>query len=61
MSVQHAVNNRPTDDVIVVTFKNWTEFILYDTRRTSYDVPRTLADYPVESIHTTENLTIIEI
>lgn len=61
MSVQHAVDTRPTDDAVVVTFQNWTEIVLYDTRKTPYDVPLALADYPVESIHTTDNLTIIEI
>ena len=61
MSVQHAVDTRPTDDAIVVAFLNWQEVVMYDTRKTPYDVPLSLADYPVESIHTTDNLTIIEI
>ena len=61
MSVQRAIDNRPTDDAVVVTFRNWTEIIMYDTRKTPYDVPLALAEYPVESIHTTDNLTIIEI
>ena len=61
MSVQQAIDNRPTDDAVVVTFRNWTEIVMYDTRKTPYDVPLALAEYPVESIHTTDNLTIIEI
>ena len=61
VTVEYAVNNRPTDDVIVVTFTNWTETVLYDTRRTPYDIPLGLRDYPVESMNTTGELTIIEI
>lgn len=61
MSVQYAVDNRTTEDVIVVAFLNWQEIVMYDTRKTPYDVPLALAEYHVESIHTTDNLTIIEI
>ena len=61
MSVLHAVWNRSTAECIVVTFRNWTEFILYDSRKTPHDIPCGLADYPVESVNTVDNLTIIEI
>lgn len=61
MSVQYAVDNRTTEDVIVVAFLNWTEFILYDSRKTPNDIPLALTDYPVESLNTTDDLTIIEI
>ena len=61
MTVQKAIDDRQTENAIVVAFLNWTEHILYDTRRTPYDVPLGLADYPVESINTTDELTIIEI
>jgi len=61
VNVQYAVDTRPTDDAIVVTFRDWREVVMYDTRRTPYDVPLALAEYPVESIHTTDRLTIIEI
>ena len=56
------MNNRQTEDAIVVAFLNWTEHVLYDSRRTPYDIPLALADYPVESINVVDsNLTIIEI
>lgn len=61
MSAYKAVQDRQTDDVIVVTFRNWTERILYDSRRTPYDIPIGFDDYPVESINTDGELTIIEI
>lgn len=61
MTVEYAVDNRPTDDVIVVTFLNWTEHILYDSRKTPFDIPLGLREYPVESMNTADNLTIIEI
>ena len=55
------MNNRRTDNAIIVAFINWTEHVLYDSRRTPYDIPLALADYPVESINETDDLTIIEI
>ena len=61
MTAQDAINNRQTEDAIIVAFLNWTEHVLYDTRKTPYDVPPTLREYPVESVNITENLTIIEI
>ena len=61
MVAQYAMDNRTTDDAIVVTFRNWTEYILYDSRKTPYDIPYKLADYPVESVNVIDNLTIIEI
>lgn len=64
MTVQKAVDDRQTENAIVITFTyryGWIETVLYDTRRTPYDVPLGLADYPVESINTTDELTIIEI
>ena len=64
MTVEYAVDNRPTDDVIVVTFSfryEWTMTVLYDSRKTPYDIPLGLRDYPVESMNTSDNLTIIEI
>lgn len=61
MSVLNAVWNRSTSECIVVTFLNWTEHVLYDSRQTPYDVPHGLSDYPVESVHVVDGLTIIEI
>ena len=61
MTAQYAIDNRPTDDAIIITFLNWTMTVLYDTRRTPYDVPPALRDYPVESVNTADGLTIIEI
>ena len=61
MSVYYAVNNRETEHAVVVTFRNWTEHVLYDTRKTPYDVPCGLEDYPVESVNTDGELTIIEV
>ena len=61
MTAQQAMNNRQTDNAIIVAFLNWTEHVLYDSRKTPYDIPLALADYPVESINVTDNLTIIEI
>lgn len=61
MTAQQAMDNRTTDDAIIVAFLNWTEHVLYDSRKTPYDIPLALADYPVESINTTDDLTIIEI
>lgn len=60
-TVQDAVDNRQTDDIIVVVFQNWEEKILYDSRKTWADVPLALADYPVETIHIVDGLTIVEI
>lgn len=53
--------NRETENVIVVTFRNWTEFILYDSRKTIFDLPFDMAGYPVESVNVDNDLTIIEI
>ena len=61
MDAYKAFCNRPTDDAIIVTFINWTEHVLYDSRKTPADIPLALQDYPVESIHTVDGLTIIEI
>ena len=64
MTVEYAVDNRPTDDVIVVTFSfryEWIMTVLYDSRKTPYDIPLGLREYPVESMNTSDNLTIIEI
>ena len=64
MNTQYAVDNRTTDNVIVVTFTfryEWIMTVLYDSRKTPYDIPLALADYPVESVNITDDLTIIEI
>lgn len=61
MTADKAVWNRETEDAIVVTFLNWTQHVLYDTRKTPYDIPLALGDYPVESVHVVDELTIIEI
>lgn len=61
MTAQKAINDRQTENAIVVAFLNWTEHILYDTRKTPYDIPLALADYPVESVNIIDDLTIIEI
>lgn len=62
MSIQYAIDNRTTEDVIVVAFLNWKEHVLYDSRKTPNDIPLALTDYPVEGIHVLDdNLTMIEI
>lgn len=64
MTAQDAVDNRTTDNAIIVTFSfryEWTMTVLYDTRLTPYDVPLALRNYPVESVNTADGLTIIEI
>ena len=64
MTAQQAIDNRRTDDAIIVTFTyryEWIESVLYDTRKTPYDVPLALMDYPVESINVVDDITIIEI
>jgi len=62
MTTQQAMDDRTTEHLIIVAFLNWTEHILYDSRRTPYDIPPALRDYPVESIHIVDDtLTIIEI
>lgn len=61
MTAQDAINNRQTENAIIVAFLNWTEHVLYDTRKTPYDVPPALRDYPVESVNIADNITIIEI
>ena len=61
MALYDAITDRITEDVIVITFRNWTEFILYDSRKTIFDLPLSLAGFPVESVNVDGNLTIIEI
>ena len=62
MSTQYAMDNRQTEHAVIVTFINWTEVILYDSRKTPYDIPLALSEYPVESVNIADNtLTIIEI
>ena len=64
MTAQYAVDNRTTENAIVVTFTfryEWIMTVLYDTRKTPYDIPLALADYPVESVNCSDDLTIIEI
>ena len=60
-TVQHAINNRETENAIVITFRNWMTYKLYDTRKTPYDIPLAMADYPVLSETIDNDLTIIEI
>ena len=60
MSVYDSVANRQTDDVIVITFRNWTEYVLYDSRKTDRDIPIVYDDYPAQSVYIDGNLTIIE-
>ena len=59
------MNDRETENAIVVTFTvkhgEWYERILYDSRKTPYDIPLALYDYPVESLNIADGLTIIEI
>lgn len=61
MDAYKAVYTRETDNVIIVTFLNWTMTVLYDSRKTESDIPLALHDYPVESVNIADNLTIIEI
>lgn len=61
MTAYNAVTERKTEEVIIITFRNWTEYILYDSRKTPYDIPCGLHDYPVESVNIDDELTIIEI
>lgn len=61
MTAQYAMDNRTTDDAIVITFRNWTEYLLYDSRTTRFDIPYDIAGYPVESVNISDGLTIIEI
>lgn len=61
MYATQAVNNRTTEHIIIVTFQNWKETILYDSRKTPYDIPSALAWYPVLSTEYDNDLTIIEI
>lgn len=62
MTAQNAIDNRKTEEAIIVTFRNWSEVVLYDSRKTPYDIPLALADYPIESVNVVDDtLTIIEI
>lgn len=61
MSAYKAFQDRQTDEAIVITFRNWQEYILFDSRKTWTDIPLGFMDYPVESINVVDNLTIIEI
>ena len=62
MTALQAMNDRQTENAIVVTFLNWSEHVLYDSRKAPHDIPLALADYPVESVNVIDsNLTIIEI
>ena len=62
MTAQKAMNDRTTEHAVIVAFLNWTEHVLYDSRKTPYDIPLALAEYPVESINVVDDtLTIIEI
>lgn len=61
MSLGYAIDTRETEHVLVVTFRNWKEYVLYDTRTTPYDIPFRMERVPVETINVVGNLTIIEV
>lgn len=61
MYAQNAVDNRTTEHIIIVTFQDWKETVLYDSRKTPYDIPHALSWYPVLSTMYDNDLTIIEI
>jgi hypothetical protein len=61
MSLYDVWADRETENAIVITFRNWTEIVLYDSRKTLFDIPLELAGYPIESVTVDDDLTIIEI
>jgi len=61
MSLYDVWANRETEDVIVITFRNWKEYVVYDSRKTIFDIPLDISGYIVESVNIDDNLTIIEI
>ena len=61
MSAYDVFQNRQTEDAIVVTFRNWTEYVLFDTRKTPFDIPLKFDRMEVETIHIDGDLTIIEV
>lgn len=61
MSLYDVWANRETEDVIVITFRNWKEYVIYDSRKTIFDIPLDISGYLVESVNIDDNLTIIEI
>lgn len=61
MSCYDVWSERITEDVIIVEFRNWNELILWDSRKTIFDVPLELSGYRVCSVNIDDNLTIIEI
>ena len=60
-TVQNVVDNRETDDFVVVSFRDWTTSTLYDGRGKREDVPSPLADYAVERITVENGVTVIEV
>lgn len=60
-TAEDALNSRETEHAIIGQMINWQWVILYDTRKTPYDVKKPVADYAVETINTDGNLTIIEV
>lgn len=62
MTAQNAIDNRQTEDIIFVTYTftggTWHMKVLYDSRKTPYDIPLALADYPVETQNIEGDLTI---
>lgn len=61
---QDVINNRETEHIIFVRFTyfygEWIETVLYDSRKTPYDIPYSMMYLPVESINIVDGLTIAE-
>ena len=62
---QDVINNRQTNHIIFVKFTffygEWIETVLYDSRKTRYDIPYEMMYLPVESINIVDDLTIAEL
>ena len=61
MTVNEYVNLYGIDSLRIVAFIDWQVVILYDSRKTSADVPHILAESLVESITDNGKYTEIEI
>ena len=59
-TVYRTAENVQTDDYIVIECRNYTMFLLYDSRTTIYEMPFDVARRRAESVNVTGNLTIIE-
>ena len=55
MTVREFILRYSLDTFCIVTFENWSVSILYDSRKTKYDVPMMLSDSLVESVNVKHN------